>query len=59
MLFVLGLSTAILFEQWALKSGTWTYTEQMPLILGMGLSPLLQLAILSIMSIYVVKFILK
>lgn len=59
MLFVLGLSTAILFEKWALKSGTWTYTEQMPLIFGLGLSPLLQLAILSIMSIYVVKFILK
>lgn len=55
MLCVLGLFTAILFEKWALKSGTWNYTEEMPLIRGMGLMPVLQLAILSIISIYIVK----
>ena len=59
MLFVLGLFTAILFEKWALKSGTWHYTEEMPLILGMGLLPVLQLAILSIASVYAVRFIIR
>ena len=59
MLVILGLFTAILFEKWALKSGTWHYTEEMPLILGMGLLPVLQLAILSIASVYAVRFIIR
>lgn len=56
MLCLLGLFTAILFEKWALKTGSWKYTEEMPVILGMGLLPLLQLATLSILSVYAVRY---
>ena len=55
MLMALGLVTAIVFEKWALKSGKWDYTSEMPVIFGTGLAPLIQLAILSITSIYLVK----
>ena len=55
VLLALGLFTALLFEKWALQSGTWDYTSEMPVIFGIGLAPLIQLAILSIISIYLVK----
>ena len=55
LLLALGLFTALLFEKWALQSGTWDYTSEMPVIFGIGLAPLIQLAILSIISIYLVK----
>lgn len=59
ILSVLGVGVAVLFEKWALKNRTWSYTEQMPTIFGIGLLPALQLAILSIMSIYIIKFALR
>lgn len=55
VLLALGLFTAILFEKWALQSGRWNYTSEMPLIFGLGLAPLIQLAILSIISVCIVK----
>lgn len=55
VLLALGLLTAILFEKWALQSGTWNYTSEMPEIFGIGLAPLIQLPILSMFSIYLVK----
>lgn len=55
-LLVFGLLTAIFFEKWALKSGRWNYTSEMPLIFGIGLAPLIQLSTLSIISVYIVKF---
>jgi hypothetical protein len=55
ILVILGILTAIAFEKWALSNGTWSYDERMPMILGLGLMPLLQLSILSIISIYLVK----
>lgn len=54
-LLAMGLVTAILFERWALESGRWDYTDKMPVVLGIGLAPLIQLGILSIVSVYVVK----
>lgn len=59
ILLFLGLFTAILFEKWALKSGSWDYTSEMPLIFGIGLAPLIQLSILSIISVYIVKFVFR
>lgn len=59
ILLFLGLFTAILFEKWALKSGSWDYTSEMTLIFGIGLAPLIQLSILSIISIYIVKFVFR
>lgn len=59
MLSLLGVGVAVLFEKWALVRGTWSYTEQMPAIFGIGLLPALQLAILSNMSIYIIKVALR
>lgn len=59
ILLFMGLFTAILFEKWALKSGSWDYTSEMPLIFGIGLAPLIQLSILSIISVYIVKFVFR
>lgn len=55
LLLVLGVVTAIAFEKLALKNATWDYDEKMPLIFGLGLLPLVQLALLSFISIYLVK----
>lgn len=55
LLFILGLLVSTLLERWGLKSGAWKYTSQMPLVLGMGLAPLLQLAVLSIISVFIVR----
>lgn len=59
ILLILGTLTAIAFEKWALQKGTWNYTKSMPLIFDIGLVPLIQLAALSIISIYVVKIFIQ
>lgn len=56
---ILALLTALLIETYALSIGRWTYKEAMPTILGIGLSPLLQLAITSILTILILKWISK
>ena len=56
VLLALGLFTALLFEKWALQSGAWNYTSEMPVIFGFGLAPLIQLAILSLISVYAARF---
>lgn len=55
ILLFLGSVTAIIFEVLALKIQTWNYTDRMPLIYGLGLMPLIQLSILSVLSIYLVR----
>lgn len=37
-----GLTVTVLLEFWAVSAGRWSYAPEMPLILGVGLSPLLQ-----------------
>jgi len=48
-----GLAIAIGVELHALQTGRWAYTEMMPLVpfLNVGLTPLLQMAILPLLSI--------
>lgn len=50
-----GLAIAIGVELHALQTGRWAYAESMPLIpfLSLGLTPLLQMAILPLVSIYI------
>jgi hypothetical protein len=55
ILVMLGIATAIAFEMMALDKEAWNYNENMPLILGLGLIPLIQLPALSVISIYLVK----
>lgn len=59
ILVILGTLTAIVFEMWALSDEKWSYDQRMPVILGIGLMPLLQLSILSVISIYFVRILLQ
>lgn len=59
LLFTLGAVTAFAFEKWAISSGWWDYNQNMPIIFGVGLTPLIQLPILSVLSIYLIKFLAR
>lgn len=55
ILFISGLLVSVLLEKWGLTSGAWSYNAKMALIFGIGLAPVLQLSLLSIISVYIVK----
>ena len=50
---------AIIIETRALLTGRWLYSAKMPAIFGIGLSPLVQLAITGIISLLVAKKLAK
>lgn len=52
----LGILIAVLIELHALESGRWAYTEAMPIIpiLKVGLTPILQMALLPKLTFYLV-----
>ncbi len=52
---ILCLAIAIVIESRALSIGRWAYTDAMPTIFGIGLSPLLQLAVTSLIALFVYK----
>lgn len=52
LITMLCLVTAIIIEIRASLQGKWHYAQAMPLILGIGLTPLLQLAITFFVSIW-------
>jgi hypothetical protein len=54
LLAFLGLCIAIFVEVKADMFGRWEYTDAMPLIYGLGLSPLLQMTVLLPLSVYIV-----
>jgi amino acid transporter len=54
-LAILGFCIALLVEYKALALHRWAYTSAMPLVLGVGLSPLLQMTILVPLSAYLAK----
>ncbi len=47
----LGLAVAIFIEIINLHLGRWSYTSAMPVILGVGLSPVVQLVVTGIISL--------
>ncbi len=51
---IMGIGLALVIEGWALSTGRWDYNG-MPLILGLGVGilPMLQLAILPLMTFYI------
>ncbi|GAC1543522.1 MAG: hypothetical protein NVS2B17_23390 [Candidatus Velthaea sp.] len=51
-LFVVGALAAVGGESVALVFGWWTYSQRMPTIFGLGVLPILQLAILSPLAFY-------
>ncbi|MBS3087076.1 hypothetical protein J4226_00600 [Candidatus Pacearchaeota archaeon] len=52
---ILPIAIAIAIETRALKIQRWAYTSSMPTILGIGLSPLIQLATTSIITFAIIK----
>jgi hypothetical protein len=57
LLILTGGAIAVGFEQWAFALDQWNYTERMPVvpIINIGLSPLLQLMLLPLMS-YLISY---
>ena len=56
LIIILGLLIAIFIELAALRIGKWTYTAFMPTVFGIGLTPLVQLFITAINSIFSLSF---
>ena len=44
---------AYIWEIYSLKAGKWEYSKKMPLILGVGIMPLIQLTFTGILSTYI------
>lgn len=56
LLFIIGaLLLASMVEIVNLNLGRWSYTESMPVIFGIGISPLLQLAVTGALSVFISK----
>lgn len=47
---ILGLLFSFVDEKISLKLGRWTYTKDMPIILGVGITPLLEVAVTGILA---------
>jgi len=50
---LLALVFAYAWEFVAVKNKRWEYSVQMPLVLGVGITPLIQLALTGIIAIYI------
>jgi len=59
LLSLLGLCIAALVEYKATLLHLWEYTPAMPTVFGLGLSPLLQMAVLLPLCVYISRGILK
>jgi hypothetical protein len=55
VLIFLTLFVAAINEYLNLKLGRWSYTPSMPTIFGIGLSPLIQLTVTSILSLLIIR----
>ena len=55
---IFGILFAVLIELRAISESKWSYTAAMPTIFGIGLTPLIQLAITGALSLFLVKKIL-
>jgi hypothetical protein len=55
----ISMLIAIFIELRALRIERWAYKEIMPTIFGVGLSPLIQLPITTILSLILIKFLKK
>ncbi|MEO6403462.1 MAG: hypothetical protein ABIP62_15775, partial [Vicinamibacteria bacterium] len=50
-----GLAVTVAIERWALRVGHWRYTDSMPLVVGIGLTPLLQWIAIPLLVLGVVR----
>lgn len=54
-----GLAITVAIERWALAAGRWRYAEAMPTVLGIGLSPLLQWVVVPLLTVAVMRMVLR
>lgn len=47
---------AYVWEKYSLSKGKWVYSDNMPIALGVGITPLFQLAVTGILSIYLTLY---
>jgi len=59
LIVVFGILVATFIELRALRIERWAYQELMPTIFGIGLSPLLQLFVTGIVSLWIARFLLR
>lgn len=50
-----GIIATVAFERWALSRGRWAYGPEMPLVVGIGLLPLLQWLIVPMLTLWLVR----
>jgi len=55
LIAIVGILTAIIIEMVSLSSGRWEYEIMMPTILGIGITPIFQLAITAIISLWLIN----
>jgi hypothetical protein len=55
VIVLFGLGVAVFIEIRALWIGRWAYRAAMPTVFGIGVSPLLQLAVTGILSLVIVR----
>ncbi|MBU0957584.1 MAG: hypothetical protein KKF56_02105 [Nanoarchaeota archaeon] len=55
----LGIIIAVFIELRAFVENKWEYTQYMPTIFSIGLTPLIQLAVTGILSLLILNFIFK
>ena len=53
--FLAGLGITIAIERWAVSAGRWEYREAMPIIAGIGVTPLLQWIVIPAVILAVVR----
>ena len=53
VIVVLGMLIAIFIEVYSISNGRWVYTDSMPVVFGIGLSPLIQLFTTGIFSLWI------
>ncbi len=60
-LIIIGAIIGVGIEKWSLLTHRWSYAESMPIILliKVGLSPVLQMIVLPIITFYITHLILK
>lgn len=52
---LIGLTVTVVIERWAVRTGHWRYAPSMPLIAGIGLTPLLQWTIIPLVVLAVAR----
>lgn len=56
LIIFLCLAMAVFIEVINLNSGRWAYTAAMPTIFGIGISPLIQLALTGVVSLIILNY---